>query len=629
MERRGREPSEKNWTLGISPLARVAGCLLAPLLVFSAPAVAFDAAKLGLSGNLESQTLIRHAEVDDFQFIQNRNTVRLRADWDWLEKGSLLGLVEVPFLKEWKTVLLYRGVYDSVYDIKPGDRQHGQERVDDLVGGRISDFSSSRLNDLKFENDLREAYVDLRFSQVPLFLRLGRQQVVWGESDYFRLMDFWNPIDIRWHMQQEQSWDELRVPLWLLKAVWDFGKVGPATDAYAELVYNPGDYHPGIVTDFLPRPWALPFPSPLRAGQVQYDPVTQLTLTPQFDLQGTSVRRGDFHRNPKDASEVGARAYATLPGGVEVTANYLYGRGRAVGAASPFAVRIRSIDLPQIPGFGAVPVGNYQADARDPSSVAPVYPINVVAEVVHPYVHIFGLTAKYFEAALTQTSFRLESAYVIGSPFQTIEPSKLAKVTLQGNPLPPDFPFDLGTAPLGYTERDQWSGMLGFDRATWIPAINKDAPWVFSGQFFWTYTLGSHIDELRGNAGVSEEPYFGPTGFWVDGPYAGQVERQQDARVPGNGDNIRRLESLLTLAATSFYDNGRLLPTIAVVADPVNKNMQFLWTFDYFATNSFFITLQQRYFTDFDANRPSNDPWFAGGRNHRRDETGVKLTFQF
>lgn len=606
-----------------SPAGLTAG-LLVPIVLLALPAAAFDAAKLGLSGNLESQTLVRHAEIDDFQFIQNRNTVRLRADWDWLDQGRLLGLVGVPFLKEWKTVLLYRGVYDSVYDIKPGDRQHGQERLDDLVGGRISDFSNDRLNDLKFENDLREAYVDLRFSEVPLFLRLGRQQVVWGESDYFRLMDFWNPIDIRWHLQQEQSWDEIRVPLWLLKAVWEFGEVGPVSDTYAELVYNPGDYHPGIVVDFLPRPWALPFPSPLRPGQVQFDPVTKLTLSSQFDLQGTSVRRGDFHRNPEDASEIGTRVHATLPGGVEVTANYLYGRGRAVGAASPFAVRIRSIDLPQ-----SAPVGRYQTDSRDPTSVVTVFPIDVVAEVVHPYLHIFGLTAKYFDAALTQTSFRLESAYVIGAPFQTIEPNKLAKVTLQGKPLPPDSMLDLGTAPLGYTERDQWSGMLGFDRATWIPAINKNAPWVFSGQFFWTYTLGNHIDDLRGNAGVSEEPYFGPTGVWVDGPYAGQVEREQNARVPGNGDNIRRFESLLTLAATSFYDNGRFLPTIAVVTDPVNKNMQILWSFDYFVANSFFVTLQQRYFTDFDANRPSNDPWFAGGRNHRRDETGVKLTFQF
>lgn len=593
------------------------------------PAAGLDVKGLEVTGNIESQSLVRHPQIDDLQLVQNRNTLRLRVDWDWLDNGRLLGIVPASLLKDWQTVLLYRGVYDSVYDMEPSDRQHGQERYDDFVGGRISDFAGDRRTDLKFENELREAYFDLRFAQVPLSLRLGRQQVIWGEADYFRLMDFWNPIDIRWHLQQEQSWEEIRVPLWLMKAVWEFGDVGPASDVYTEVVYNPGDYRPGIVVDFLPRPWALPFPYPLRSGQVQYDPTTRFTLGPQFDLQGTNMQRGDFHRNPLDASEIGMLVHATLPRGVEVTANYFYGRGRAVGAASPFAVRIESIDVPRLPGVGGAPIGTYQTDIADPASTVPVYPIDVSAEVVHPYLHILGVTAKYFDDVWTQTSFRVETAFVWGAPFQTIEPEKLVPVTFQGKPVPPGFLFDLGRAPLGYTERDQWSGMLGFDRATWIPQLNKEFAWVFSGQFFWTYTLGSDIDMLRGNAGASEEPYFGEIGVWLDGPYAGRQERRQNARVPGNGDNIRRWEHLLTLAATSYYYNGRIVPLLAMVADPVNANMQLLWGVDYALSNALILTLQQRFFTDFGADVPSNDPWFAGGRNHRRDETTVKLTYQF
>lgn len=598
------------------------------VMILAAPAGALETGGLRLSGNLESQTLIRHPHIDTFQLVQNRNTLRLRSDWRWLDDGKMLGLVSMPFLKEWNTVLLYRGVYDSFYDIAPGDRQRGQVRSDDLVGGRISDLSRSRRDDLKFDNELREAYFDLRFRELPLSLRLGRQQVIWGEADYFRLMDVWNPLDIRWHMQQEVSWDEIRVPLWLIKAVWEFGTVGPLQHAYTEFVYNPGDYRPGIIGDFLPRPWALPFPDPLRAGQVQFDPTTRFSLTPRFDLGGTTVQRGDFSRTARDASEIGARFAATAPGGVEFTLNYLYGRGRSVGASVPFAVRIRSVDLPAVPGLGAVPVGRYQVDSADAASVVQAYPIDITAEFVHPYVHIFGLTAKYFDTAWTQASFRVESAYVIGVPFQSIHPDDLVPVTLQGRQLPPGFLFDLGKAPLGFTKRDQWSGMLGFDRATFIPAINREAPWFFTGQGFWTYTLGSHVDLLRGNAGTAEAPYFGPTGVWLDGPHAGRIERQQNARIPGNGDDIKRWEVLLTVAATSFYRNGRLIPTVATVVDPVNENLQFLWTVDYSLTNEIIVGLQQRYFTAFSAG-PSNDPWFAGGRNHRRDETAVRLTYQF
>ncbi len=57
-------------------------------------------------------------------------------------------------------------------------------------------------------------------------------------------------------------------------------------------------------------------------------------------------------------------------------------------------------------------------------------------------------------------------------------------------------------------------------------------------------------------------------------------------------------------------------------------NDEFLWTLGYFYSNDLIITAQQRFFTAFGRNAPSNDPWFIG-RSARRDETGIKLTYQF
>jgi hypothetical protein len=586
---------------------------------------------LEISGNVESQTLARHSQIDEFQFIQNRNTLRLGVEWDWVQAGRLGGRFTVPGISDSGIVLLYRGVYDSFYDASPGGTQHGQERTDDLIGGTIEDLPERTLqHDLRFDNDLRKAYIDLQLEHLPLRLRLGRQEVVWGESDYFRLMDIWNPLDVRWHFHQEPRWEEIRTPLWLLKGVWDFDSIGPLSDVYAEVVYNPGDYKPAIISDFLPRPWALPFPDPLRSGQVQYDSVTGLHLSPVIDLQGTSTRQGDFHRNPAEASEVGLRFHAVTPQGIDFSLNYFYGRGRGVGAALPFAVDIESVELPSIPGLGGTPVGTYQIDAANPASAVPVFPINVRAEVVHPYMHIFGLTAKYFDADITGTSFRTETAYVLGSPFHTIEPGKLVPVRIVINGREIEIPgLDLPTAPLGFTKRDLWAGMIGFDRPSWIRALNKESAWVFTGQLFWTYVVGGDVDELRGNAGTSEEPYFGSIGRWTEGPFAGQAERQQDGRLPGNSDQIRRWELLFTLAATSAYWNGRLVPLIANVYDPVNRNDAVIWSLDYFLRNDVIISLTQRFFTDFGADFASNDPWFLGGRMHRRDETGIKITYQY
>src|SRR5438045_7581838 len=99
-------------------------------------------------------------------------------------------------------------------------------------------------------------------------------------------MDIWNPLDVPWHFQQE-SWDNIRVPLWLAKGLWDIGDLWKLSNVFSEVVYNPFDFQPGIKAAFLPRPWALPFPDPLRPGQVQLNPDTGLLIDPRFHLTGS------------------------------------------------------------------------------------------------------------------------------------------------------------------------------------------------------------------------------------------------------------------------------------------------------------------------------------------------------
>jgi len=598
-----------------------------------------------ISGNVESQNLIRHSDVDKYQFVQNRNTFRLRVDWDWLQNGKLIDKISVPFIERSKLFILYRGVYDGFYDIGPTDRQHGQTRFDDLVGGRVTDISNSQLDGIKFENRLREAYIDLKVKDAPVSFRLGRQQVIWGEADQFRLMDIWNPLDVTWHFQQESgggvgggggSWDNIRIPLWLAKGLWDIGDLGPLSNTFLEVVYNPFDFQPGAKVAFLPQPWSLPFPDPLRTGQINNS--NGLLVTPQIDLQGTSLKKGDFSRNPQDASEVGTRFHAATPQGLEFSLNYLYGRGRGIGAASPFAVKIDSITFSDSPIVLADnPVGIYQPDINNPAVTQGVIPVNVKAEVVHPYMHIFGLTGNYFEGDYTASVFRFETAYAMGEPFQTVEEDKLVPVCVfnpstgkRTCPKKTSSAF-LGTSPLGFTKRDVWAGMVGFDRQTWIRWLNPKTTWFLTGQFFWSYTTGGHVDDLRGTSGAGEFPYYGPAGKWISGPNAGQVERQQlsGPGVVGNADNVRRWEHLITFAATSFYRGGTIVPFVADAWDPVNDNNEVIWNLDYFYSNDIIITVDQKFFMSYGSKAVSNDPWFAGGRFSRRDETGIKVTYQF
>jgi hypothetical protein len=593
-------------------------------------------------------------------------------------------------LKKSKVYLLYRGVYDGFYDIAPADRQRGITRFDDIVGGPIEgnnagtcrdsttgafydpcpggtgtflrDGGYSRYNDdmrdgVKFDDVLREAYIDFSLKDAPLSFRIGRQQVIWGESDQFRLMDIWNPLDLTWHLQQE-PFEKIRIPLWLIKGLWDIGTVGPYSNVFVEAVWNPFDFQPGAKVDFLPRPWAAAIVSPLRSGQVQSASVNSfIPLNPEFDMQGTSFRRGDFEKNPAEASEVGGRVHAVTPQGLEFTLNYLYGRGRAIGAlaGTPFGISFKRIEVPSIIGSEVLCSDSngktFVCSPGDPRQItfsgAPVSRAKVVGEVIHPYTHIFGFTSNFFEGDFTQTIFRAETAYQIGAPVQTrenrIKVSRCTTDQSSGESTCTQDPFEPLSAPLAFDKRNVWSGMLGFDRPTWIRWLNNKGTWFISGQFFWSYIDGN-ADALRGpQVTAGAKPYFTPSeeslfpsglknndgvGRWDNGPYAGLYERIQDASPSGDfEDDLRRWELLATMAFTSFYRGGTVVPFIALAYDPMNESFLSQLTLDYFYTNDFIITLTQKYYTDFDG--LSLDPWGVGGQNNRRDETGIKFTFQF
>jgi len=620
---------------------------------------------LQLSGNLDQLNLVRHSNPEKFGLVMNRNVLRLRVDWDWFKKGRLIDRFDLPFIERSNVFLLYRGVYDGFYDIAPGGPQLGQTRYDDLVGGPISgnrpgqcvggpcpvgtDSSHlpqlqpglySRLTDTqrsadKFENRLREGYIDFKLKDAPLSFRLGRQQVIWGESDQFRVMDIMNPLDLSWHFEME-SWDDLRVPLWLGKGLWNIGWVGPLSNAFLEVVYNPFDYQPSNRVDFLPRPWAVTFPDPLRGGQINVDKSGTLT-TPAFNLQGTSLRHGDFKKNPQDASEVGARFHAVTPQGINFSLNYLYGRGRGPGGLSSSALKIEDIfispngDPNHLSSISQVPIMGYfrYVDDKGRTATLPVRPVYVVGKLIHPYNHIFGMTANYFDGDYTSSVLRFETLYITSTPFQTTDPSTLVPVRAAGNAQANLKTY--GRSPLGFTKRDGWTGMAGFDRPTWIRFLNSKATWFLTGQFFWTYVTGN-VHNLCGSSPVGDYPYFGHVGQWMSGQYAGLLDRQQHARAlqdVGNGDAIRRWEHLITFAATSFYRSGTVVPFIASAWDPVNDNELISWSIAYYYSNNFIITLQQNFFTTYGSKATSNDSEFTGGRFDRRDETGVRLTYQF
>lgn len=85
-----------------------------------------------------------------------------------------------------------KAVYDAVYDIEDGLNPDDED-------------------DYRAYLDLREAVIGLSFDKFDL--HLGKQQVVWGKTDGFRVTDVVNPLDLRDNASTEFL--DQRIPLWM------------------------------------------------------------------------------------------------------------------------------------------------------------------------------------------------------------------------------------------------------------------------------------------------------------------------------------------------------------------------------------------------------------------------------
>jgi len=609
---------------------------------------------LQISGNAQSQNLFRTPDASTWEYIQNRNTAHIRLDYDWLQGGKFITKYDIPFIEKSQLTLLWRGVYDGIYGFTPGLLQkediHGrnytgpngglnyfqyatQVGIPPSKAGQpntkltipqlgLNSLGQSGLDTVAFENQLRELYADVKFRGIPLSIRGGRQQIVWGETDNFRMLDRINSLNLTWHLQQEIpppafGWDELRRPQWMIKFLYDLGNVWKFSQSFLEWYWNPGDWYPAKET-FLPRPWGLPFYNPLtnpvdgaffdgpcfnsrfketrgpRSGQPMC--VRLLNNTRLF-------QQGNYARNPMENSQVGVRYHGIAPFGLEFTLNYFYQRWDGANDGT------NSAPLKVLLADPLNPAANAKVTARAQRLFANgTFP----AEAYHPYVNTLGVSANYSDEAYTQAVFRFESIYDMGVPFFDV-----SKVGVIDTPALP-----------GITKRDMWKGMMAFDRPTWIKWLNKKSTWFLTGQFFWHHLLNQNECAGQEVANLTPQQRAMHGSCLVGGLDLPSSVR--GSRVSFR-DKIRSWESIFTLAAFSFYRGGSVVPTLGMAVDPVNQwNMEAFWSVDYVVRDDLVVNLAQRYFIEPRGHStPIFETWGLGGLNADRSETSLRLTYQF
>jgi len=92
------------------------------------------------------------------------------------------------------------------------------------------------------EYELKEIYLDLEMFDSRLWLRIGKQNIVWGKTELFRTTDQFNPQDIGF--SSLPSLEDSRIALWSLRAVYSLYDVGPLQDVRLEAAVNFDEFEP-------------------------------------------------------------------------------------------------------------------------------------------------------------------------------------------------------------------------------------------------------------------------------------------------------------------------------------------------------------------------------------------------
>jgi hypothetical protein len=125
--------------------------------------------------------------------------------------------------------LQFRFFYDSAWDAGPDVLKDDETRNFYLFDNR------DQINDLKWDADLFLGYFDLAGG--PLFVRVGRQVMSWGEMTTLRILDGINPTD---NTSLAVDLLERLVPLFMLRVNLAFEYVGPFSSVSLEGYYVPG-----------------------------------------------------------------------------------------------------------------------------------------------------------------------------------------------------------------------------------------------------------------------------------------------------------------------------------------------------------------------------------------------------
>ena len=360
--------------------------------------------------------------------------------------------------------------------------------------GCIKDYMDADESDLRnpeFTDKhrwLRELYLDatLPFSNGDeLNFRIGRQQVVWGRTDLFRVLDQINPIDFSIQNIYEE-FEDSRIPLGIFNVEWRLGGTRIFDDLNFQFLWNFEEFQPHVLGQG-GQPYNILLAGDLfRALKNCWDNGCTVSnfasgLSPAGNLSTDFPAHTIGIRNihlPDGHDQFGLRMEGVFKSvGFSINAAYYHSQLPSLRAGIPSR---NPFIGPQTDVFGVppgtFPVGPGLANpgcargnvnftdctdtfgAERPRTGVPAFDIHF------PRVLLVGTSADFYVDYI-KSAFRVEFAWTTGEEFADTSKRRL------------------------FSESDVLRWVVGWDRPTYIRFLNPNRTFLLSGQIFGQHLL--------------------------------------------------------------------------------------------------------------------------------------------
>ena len=329
--------------------------------------------------------------------------------------------------------------------------------------GGYGDQDKNELASPEFNNRLdfiREAYVKKTFELADnkqLFVKVGRQQVVWGRTDLFRVLDVINPVDY----SRNNIYDELqdiRIPMFIAQAEYRMGGSDWLQERNLQVVWNFDKFRPnnlgqcgtanvildaGCLFRGLNNLWEN---GGTVANFANVGAANNFFAT-NFGPHQIGLANVDLPEWKLENTQLGAKFEGVTKGGVNFSLNALTYRSQ----------------LPSLHG-GKRGVNGFTGVFAESN------PYLISFDMVYPRVNLVGGSMD-FQWNAAKSAVRMEAAYTSGEEFANSNKEKL------------------------YSSNNVFRSVIGIDRPTFIPFISKTRTVLFSGQLFWQHIFDHERDQ--------------------------------------------------------------------------------------------------------------------------------------